>query len=66
MTIKRIRLTGTILQSERGPLLETGDGTIWKLNTDNDSLLMGGTKVIVDAAIIDEFCLQVDWISAVG
>jgi hypothetical protein len=64
MTMKRIRLTGTILESERGALLETDDGAIWKLKTENDTLPVSGTKVIVDAGIIDEFSLQVDWISA--
>ena len=66
MTMKRIRLNGTILKSERGPLLETNDGIIWKLNAENIKLPDEGTKVIVEAGVANEQYLEVDWIGNAG
>ena len=64
--MKRIRLNGTILKSERGPLLETKDGTIWKLIAESIKLPDEGTKVIVKAGILNDRYLEVDWIGNAG
>ncbi len=62
--MKRIRLNGIILQSERGPLLETESGDIWKLVSEELSFPDGdgGSDVTVDATVGENSTLFVDWI----
>ena len=62
MTMKRIRLNGTILQSERGPLLETESGDIWKLVFEVLSYPDGDGAVTVEATVGENSTLYVDWI----
>lgn len=60
--MKRIRLNGTILQSERGPLLETESGDIWKLVSEDLLYPDGDGEVTVEATVGENGRLFIDWI----
>ncbi len=59
---KRIRVTGTIEHSPRGPLLRCADDDVWKLELEDIDLPTGASEIIVEGhqSGLDE--ITVDWI----
>lgn len=60
----RLRLTGTIEQSDRGPLLRCEDGHVWKLELQDVALPAGNGTVVVEGDKSGFDQLGVDWIGA--
>ena len=60
----RLRLTGTIEHSDRGPLLRCDDDHIWKLELQDVELPAGSGSAIVEGDKSGFDQLDVDWIGA--
>jgi hypothetical protein len=56
------RLTGLLRTSPRGPILETGEGEIWRLDTEDDLASMIGHEVIAEGTVQGVDRLALLWI----
>ncbi len=61
----RHRLTGLLLESARGLILEVDDGGVYALDADRDARNLLGRRVIVEGVRSGFDRLDVDWIGPV-
>jgi hypothetical protein len=62
MKLERIRVSGRLGQAARGPILTTGDGLVWVLETDAIEDGSSGEQVTVEGVVIGLDKLKVDWV----